>query len=60
MFDLSTGDSNMAFIFILMFVAVLFAWRGYRRTAVCCVILTLALGSLYFYHDITSHLNIQL
>lgn len=50
----------MAFVFILMFIAVLFAFRGYRRIAIYCVTLMLALGVIFFYHDITTHLNIQL
>lgn len=50
----------MVFIFIIMFVAVLLAMLGSRRKAIFCVIFTLVLASLYFNHDITEHLNIQL
>jgi hypothetical protein len=50
----------MVFIFILTFIAVLFALRGYRRASLYCILLTLITAVLFFYHSITEHLNIQL
>jgi hypothetical protein len=50
----------MAFFFILIFIAVLFAWKGQRRKAIYCVSLALMLALLFFYHDMTTQLTVQL
>lgn len=54
------GEIDMVLIFILMFIAVLFAWRGHRRKAIYCLAVTLTVALLFFYHDITVNLNIEL
>jgi hypothetical protein len=59
MFDSLTGDIKMVFIFILMFIAVLFAWREQRSKAIYCVAFSLALALAYFYHDTSMHLTIH-
>jgi len=50
----------MASIFILIFFSVLFAFGGLRRITIYCMSLTLILAVIYFYGDITTHLNLQL
>jgi hypothetical protein len=59
--DFLNGEINMmAAIFIWIFIAVLFAWRGQRSIAIYCVTATLLMALVYFHHDITEHLKIQL
>lgn len=50
----------IALIFILLLVAVLLAWRGYRKASIYCFAITLILAIFDFLHHITDPLTIQL
>jgi len=50
----------MALIFVLMLLAVVLAWIGYRRSVFFIFYIAIILASFYFYTDMTSPLIIQL
>lgn len=50
----------MTFLFLLMLLAVILAWKGWRRSVLICLAVTLILASILFYSDITAHLAISL
>lgn len=50
----------MTILFLLMLLAVVLAWIGWRRSVLTCLGITLVLASILFYSDITAHLTISL
>ncbi len=50
----------MAFIFIILLLAVLFVWLGNRKAAFNCYILSLIFSIFWFLHHVTSELSLQL
>ncbi len=50
----------MMILFLLMMLAVVFAWAGWRRSVLVCLGITLILACGLFYSDITTHLTIAL
>lgn len=50
----------MMILFLLMMMAVILAWAGWRRGVLVCLGITLVLASFLFYTDITTHLSIAL
>lgn|GEM_PF-5774043 len=50
----------MTILFLLMMLAVILAWAGWRRGVLMCLGITLLLASILFYSDITTHLSIAL
>ena len=50
----------MILIFVLMLLAVILVWVGYRRSAECLYVIMLVIAATMFYLDITSQLTIQL
>ena len=47
-------------IFLIWSLAILFAWCGFRRTAMLLTVFNLGLCVFWFNHHITDALNIQL
>lgn len=50
----------IAIIFLLLFLALLIAWVGYRRSVFICFAIMLALATVVFVNDMTTNLTIQL
>lgn len=50
----------MALCFILLFVAIILAWIGYRRLTLSFFAVSLIIAIITFYDDISSKLNINL
>jgi hypothetical protein len=50
----------MLLLFLLMLLAVILAWLGWRRSVLMCLSITLILAAIFFYSDITTHLTIDL
>lgn len=50
----------MTILFLLMLLAVVLAWRGWRRSVLLCLCVTLVLASILFYMDLTTHLVLVL
>lgn len=50
----------MALLFLLFTIAIMFAWTGYRRTALVLVLINLFLCLAMFAYHVTDKLNILL
>lgn len=50
----------MTILFLLMMLAAILAWLGWRRSVLMCLGVTLVLASILFFMDITTHLTIAL
>lgn len=50
----------MAVIFILLLIATVLAWIGFRQAAIVWFALSMLLSIIWFIHHITEHLAIQL
>jgi hypothetical protein len=50
----------MVILFVLLLVNLLTIWFKYEKTSTYLLLLNLVIGSVTFFHHITSHLTIQL